>query len=108
MPTKAAGKRQRAPRTKGPCYVCQSPYGIHTHHLDWNHDNNKANNLTILCHHCHEQAHKLGKPLFDELVQRVDSDSVEKEALRRSSLKRHRELYGSTPHVQQPRLLDLN
>ena len=97
---------RRPPRIKGPCATCGSHVGTETHHIDWNHDNNEKGNLSIICKHCHEQAHKLGKPLFDELVRRVSSNSSEKEALKCSSLKRYRELYGPIPEVKQPRLFD--
>ena len=73
--------------------MCGSLYGINTHHIDWNHQNNKADNLTVVCHHCHEQAHKLGKPLFDELIQRVAADPYKKEKLRTRSVERHWQLY---------------
>lgn len=97
---------RRPPRIKGPCVICGSHVGTEIHHIDWNHDNNAKSNLTTICRHCHEQAHKLGKPLFDELVQRVNSSFAEKEALRCSSLKRYHDLYGPIPDVKQPRLTD--
>ena len=96
--------RPRSPRIIGPCSVCGSHYGIHTHHVDWNHNNNEPGNRVTICHWCHEQADKLGKPLFDKLIERVEGNPEEKERLRRSSIARHNELFGPSPDVQQPRL----
>ncbi len=104
---KDASTHRRAPRIKAPCFMCGSPYGINTHHIDWNHDNNAPANLATLCHHCHEQNHKLGKPLFDELRQRITNNPAEKEQLKSSSLKRHRELYCPVSYAHQPTLFDI-
>ena len=101
-----ASPRRRPPRIKGRCSVCGSAYGIHTHHVDWNHDNNEKSNLTTLCQHCHEQVHKLGKPLFDQLRQRTRTDQEVRERLQTTSLARHRELYGSVPEVRQLSLFE--
>ena len=95
-----ANESRRLPKVKGSCHLCGSQYGIHTHHLDWHHDNNRASNLTTLCHYCHEQAHKLGKPLFDRLFQRVNSNAAERDMLRHSSLQRHRELFGPISDIR--------
>ena len=80
---------------------CGSSLGINTHHIDWNHDNNEKSNLTTLCHHCHEQAHKLGKPLFDRLGQEIGNDQEKSDRLRMSSANRHREVYGTVPELTQ-------
>ena len=102
--SESSSARRRHPRIKGQCSVCESVYGIHTHHIDWNHDNNEKSNLTTLCHYCHEQAHKLGKPLFDKLRHMVVMDKEVRWALRSSSMERHRELYGPTPEVSPIRM----
>lgn len=101
-----ADTSRRLPKIKGPCYLCGSLYAIHIHHIDWHHDNNHVSNLLALCHYCHEQAHKLGKPLFDRLIQMVNSNSAVKDMLRNTSLQRHRELFGPIPDIRQTRLLD--
>ena len=104
--SKPSSQRRRPPRSKGLCSVCGSNYGIHTHHIDWNHYNDEASNLTTLCHYCHEQAHKLGKPLFDELEQQTVGNPDAKEALKIRSRERHRELFGPIPQFVQLSMIE--
>ena len=99
--SRTSSPRRQPPRIKGQCSKCGSAYGVHTHHIDWNHDNNEKSNLTTLCHHCHEQVHKLGKPLFDQLGQRTADDPDVKQRLSDTSLARHQELYGRIAESNQ-------
>jgi hypothetical protein len=78
---------------KGRCFVCGNP-ALHVHHVDWNHANNSPENRVPVCEWCHTQAHKLGKPLFDEMVDRVRKDPRAMAALRQTSGERYRKLHG--------------
>ena len=41
------------------CVKCYSTENIHVHHKDENRENNKENNLQILCRSCHIRHHHL-------------------------------------------------
>jgi hypothetical protein len=87
----------RYPRTvkpvKGICFVCGNP-ALEMHHLNWDHSNNSPENLRLVCEWYHLQAHKLGKPLFEELVDRVGKNSEQMVTLRQSSKKWYRRIHG--------------
>lgn len=78
---------------KGSCFVCGNP-ALEKHHADWNHANNSPENLRLVCEWCHLQAHKLGKPLFEQLVDRVRKDPKEITGLRQASQEWHGKLHG--------------
>ena len=83
-PPRAPGPRAIR-RAAGPCVACGSPKGLHVHHADWSHANRAAENLEVLCEWCHMQAHKLGKPLFDKLLGKVQANPDLRATLRQSS-----------------------
>lgn len=49
-------QRHNIPKTCTKCGEKDSRV-IATHHVDWNHQNNKIENLIWLCHNCHHLAH---------------------------------------------------
>jgi len=67
------------------CEVCGFELGLEIHHIDWNHQSNNPDNLQILCKYCHVQVHKLGKPLFGEMIARIKNNPDLKSQLRISS-----------------------
>lgn len=50
------------------CGLCGSPDRMHRHHIDWNHDNNAADNVLVVCQRCHVMLHKIGFLDRDELL----------------------------------------
>ena len=42
------------------CELCGSKLNLLIHHLDGDHDNNKEENLKVLCHQCHDTIHQKG------------------------------------------------
>ena len=73
------------------CATCGFTKGLETHHIDWNHDNSNPDNLEKLCKYCHMQAHKLGNPLFEQMVERVNFNPAYRAELRRSAEEFYRE-----------------
>lgn len=86
------------------CTACGSPNGLQNHHIDWNHNNNSPKNLMPLCEWCHMKAGKLGKPLFDKLLDRVLSNPRERAELR----KRSDEWYQKLPQHRNTRNINAN
>lgn len=87
--------------------ACGSSVGIHKHHIDWHHDNNDISNLTVRCHHCHEQEHKLGKDGFEDVIRVITSNPTLKREMQKTSVDRHRELHGpAEPNIRQLGLFD--
>jgi len=84
---------RKVKRIKGSCFLCGNP-ALEVHHADWNHANNSPENLRLVCEWCHVQAHKLGKPQFEELFDRVRKDSEKMAALRQTSKEWHSKLHG--------------
>ena len=76
------------------CAVCGFTKGLETHHVDWNHDNNHILNLETLCKYCHMQANKLGKPLFEQMIERVKFNPDYLAELRKSAEEFYREHSG--------------
>ena len=83
-----ATKQSRTPKSlwsDGPCVACGQHRGLQRNHIDWNHDNNAPDNVQVLCEWCHKEAHRLGKPQFDELLVWVNRYPELRAALRTSS-----------------------
>lgn len=45
------------------CIDCKEkrPYLLQVHHIDWNHNNNKDENLEVVCANCHVKRHLWNK-----------------------------------------------
>jgi len=67
------------------CEACGFSKDLETHHIDWNHENDHPDNLQTLCKYCHMQAHKLGKPEFERMLELVNFNPAYKAELRRSA-----------------------
>lgn len=67
------------------CEACGFSKGLEIHHIDWNHENDHPDNLQTLCKYCHMQAHKLGKPEFERMLELVNFNPAYKAELRRSA-----------------------
>ena len=44
-------------RFNNECQICYSTTKVQIHHLDRNRENNKKNNLMVLCYNCHRKLH---------------------------------------------------
>ena len=51
------GKTRRLGKTR--CYFCETPESLIIHHRDKDRQNNKDNNLLIVCVSCHQKLHEL-------------------------------------------------
>jgi len=49
------------------CEFCDSIVEVQVHHVDWNHENNSAENRMPLCHFCHTAVHQLGAIVTEQL-----------------------------------------
>ena len=56
------------------CLVCGSFEALEIHHVDWNHANNRQDNVARLCRRCHVLVHQCGFVSLEEL--RAIADQV--------------------------------
>ena len=96
---KKQGKPSLPTRKCRVCIVCGFEHGLEIHHKDWNHENNHPDNLQMMCKYCHSQAHKLGKPLFERMVERMHFNPTYRAALRRSAEEFYRKTQQMTINV---------
>lgn len=84
-------------KRQGFCAACGTRRFLHRHHSDWNAENNSPVNMVDLCDYCHMQVHKLGVPLFKQMLERVNANGKLKEALQKSSAKWEEQVVGKLP-----------
>ncbi|MFC1995596.1 HNH endonuclease signature motif containing protein [Chloroflexota bacterium] len=57
---------------KKECFICgseESQENLHSHHIDWNHNNNDPDNVVALCKRCHIIIHQTGYASKNEMFE---------------------------------------